>query len=172
VEEQKNLVVGVFEHLGQAEEAISDLWRAGFAHDRVDMATRSQGLTEATPQLELARDAADGAISGAVAGATIGTVAGLAAFAFIPGLGAVIGGGLLAGALGGMALGAAGGTFLGPFIALEMDEEDAHYYAHQIDEGRTVVVVQTTDRVEEARSILRRYGGRERLDRTGVVVPE
>jgi hypothetical protein len=171
VTEQKNLVVGVFEHQGQAEQAIADLWRAGFPHDRVDMATRSQGLMEATPQLELARDAADGAISGAVAGATIGTVAGLAAFALIPGLGVVIGGGLLAGALGGMALGAAGGTFLGPFIALEMDEADAQYYAHQIDEGRTVVVVQTPDRMEEARAILRRHGAVERQNQTAPATP-
>lgn len=162
MDERNNLVVGVFEHQAQAEEAISDLWRAGFAHDRVDMATRSQGLTEATPKLGLARDAAEGAISGAVAGATIGTVAGLAAFALIPGLGVVIGGGLLAGALGGMALGAAGGTFLGPFIALEMDEADAQYYAHQIDEGRTVVIVQTPDRVAEAQTILSRHGAVER----------
>jgi hypothetical protein len=73
----------------------------------------------------------------------------------------VIGGGLLAGILGGAALGAAGGTFLGPFVALEMDEEEARHYAREIDEGRTVVLVQAFERADEARAILARHGGRE-----------
>src|SRR5437764_664576 len=121
----RNLVVGIFSHQAQAEQAIIDLWRAGFAQDRVDMATRSQGVTDATPRFQVQKDAAEGALAGAVAGAGAGALAGAVAIALVPGLGTVIGGGLLAGLLGGAALGAAGGTFLGPFVALEMSEEDA-----------------------------------------------
>lgn len=162
--DRHNLVVGVFDHQGPAEQAVQELWQAGFARDRVDMVTRSQGVTKGTPDLQRQKDAADGAVTGAVAGVSVGAVAGAVAFMLIPGIGTAIGGGLLATILGGAALGAAGGTFLGPFVALQMDEDEAHYYAHQVDEGRTVVLVQTETRVPEARVILRKYGGRARAD--------
>jgi hypothetical protein len=156
-----NLVVGVFDQPAQAEKAVAALWRAGFAHDRVDMATRSEGVTRGTPRFEIQKDAADGAAVGAVAGASAGAVAGALAALLIPGLGTVIGGGLLAGILGGAALGAAGGTFVGPFVALEMSEEEAHHYSRVIESGRTIVLVQTDDRADEARSILRQHGADE-----------
>ena len=159
-----DLVVGVFEHRPQAEQAVAELWKVGFAHDRIDMATRD-GVTQASPNLHLQQNVAHSALTGAVAGASAGAVAGaLAVGLLVPGLGTVIGGGLLAGALGGAALGAAGGTFLGPFIALEMGEDDAHYYAHAVDEGRTVVLVDAGGRAGEARAVLRRHGGRGRGD--------
>src|SRR5947199_7294109 len=69
-----NLVVGVFDHLPPAEQAIQDLWQAGFAHDRIDMVTRSQGVTEGTPRFERDKDAATGALTGAAAGAATGVV--------------------------------------------------------------------------------------------------
>ncbi len=71
---------------------------------------------------------------------------------------------MLAGIIGGAALGAAGGSFLGPFIALEMPHDEAHHYARQIEEGRTVVLVQTRDRIGEARAILRAHGADESRD--------
>ena len=79
----------------------------------------------------------------------------------VPGIGLVIGGGLLAGILGGAALGAAGGTFLGPFVAMKMDESEARDYARAVEEGRTVVLVYTTDRADEAKSILERAGSKQ-----------
>jgi hypothetical protein len=158
----RDLVVGVFEHRPQAERAVIELWKAGFAHDRVDLVTRD-GATQASPNLHLQNDASDGALAGAAAGAGVGAVAGAIAMMFVPGIGTVLGGGLLAGLIGGAALGAAGGTFIGPFIALEMAEDDAHYYAHAVDEGRTVVVVKDPHRGDEARAILREAGARERV---------
>jgi outer membrane lipoprotein SlyB len=152
----------VFDHQPQAEAAVADLWGAGFARDRVDMVTRSQGVTEATPDLTMQKDAADGAVVGAFAGASVGAVAGAVATLLIPGIGIVIGGGLLAGILGGAALGAAGGTFLGPFVALGMDEASAHHYARHLDEGRTVVLVRAYERAAEASAILSRHGGHDR----------
>jgi hypothetical protein len=159
---QKNLVVGVFDHSPPAEQAIVDLYRAGFPQDRIDMVTRTGGTTRATPRIETDTDASTGALAGAVAGATTGAVAGAVAAFLIPGLGTVIGGGLLAGIIGGAALGAAGGTFLGPFLALQMSPDEAHYYAQEVDQGRTVVLVQTADRAAEAWDILSRHGARRR----------
>src|SRR5262249_50791852 len=133
------LVVGVFDHLPDAEKAIQELWQAGFAQDRIDMITRSAGRISATPRYHWNKEAAYGALAGAAAGATVGVVAGALATIIVPGLGAVLGGGLILSAIGGAAVGAAGGTFLGPFIALGMSSDEAHYYATEIDEGSTVV---------------------------------
>jgi hypothetical protein len=155
------LVVGVFDHLPDAERAIQELWQAGFAPDRIDMITRSEGKTGGTPRFEWQKEAADGAVAGSVAGATAGAVAGALATVLVPGLGTVLGGGLLL-ALAGGALGAAGGTFLGPFIALEMSSDEAHYFAREVDEGRTIVVVKTDDRAAEAAEILRKHGAHQR----------
>jgi hypothetical protein len=169
-----NLVVGVFDHLPPAEQAIQDLWQAGFAHDRIDMVTRSQGVTEGTPRFERDKDAATGALTGAAVGAAAGVVAGALTAVLVPGVGTILGGGLLAGAIGaigGGTLGAAGGTFVGPFIALAMSPDEAHYYAKEIDEGRTVVLVQTVDRAAEARDILRRHGARENQGTPGAGTP-
>jgi hypothetical protein len=154
------LVVAVFDHLPQAEHAIQDLWVVGFPHDHIDMITGSEGQTGATPRFEWQKEAADGAVIGSVAGATAGAVAGALASILIPGLGTVLGGGLLVAILGGSALGAAGGTFLGPFIALQMSSDEAHYFANEVDEGRTVVLVQTEDRSAEAVAIFHRHGPR------------
>jgi hypothetical protein len=171
VSKQQKLVVGVFDHLQQAEQAILELWQAGFPHDRIDMITRSEGQTAATPRFERNKEAAQGAVAGAAVGATAGALAGALAMVLIPGLGialgsgllvSTIGGELLAGALGGGALGAAGGTFLGPFLALEMSSDEAHYYATEVDEGRTVVLVQDEHRAAEAEAILKKHGARLR----------
>ncbi len=161
---RNDLAIGVFDKQADAERAIAALWHGGFPRDSIDMATRSQGVTKGTPRLDEQADAADGAVVGTVAGASAGAVAGAVATLLIPGLGTILGGSLLAGIIGGAALGAAGGSFLGPFIALEMPHDEAHHYARQIEEGRTVVLVQTRDRIGEARAILRAHGADESRD--------
>ncbi len=156
--QREGVVAGVFDEPAAAERAVAALWRAGFAHDRIDMVTRDQGAVPGTPRLAIQKDAAQGAVAGAATGAGAGAVAGALASLLIPGLGTVLGGGLLIGALGGAALGAAGGTFLGPFVAMEMNEDEAHHYSRHVEEGRTVVLVRAGDRSEEARTVLRQAG--------------
>lgn len=151
----KDLVIGVFEQEAQAEQAVSALWRAGFAPDRIDMANRRIGVVPGTPRLQFQKDAAEGAAAGAVAGAASGAVAGVVAGSLMPGVGTVLGG------VGGAALGAAGGTFLGPFVAMDVAEEDASHYSNAIDQGRTLVIVRQIGRTDEAREILRAHGGFE-----------
>jgi hypothetical protein len=154
-ENRKDLVIGVFEQEAQAEQAVSALWRAGFAPDRIDMANRRMGVVPGTPRLQFQKDAAEGATMGAVAGAGAGAVAGAVAGSIVPGVGTVLGG------VGGAALGAAGGTFLGPFLAMEISEEDDQHYSTAIDQGRTLVIVRQIGRSDEAREVLRNNGGHE-----------
>jgi hypothetical protein len=158
-----DIVAGVFDDVRQAEKAIADLYRAGFPVDRIDMVTRSQGETEGTPDFALQKNAADGTVTGGAIGAAVGALAAAAATLLIPGIGLVLGAGLLVSVIGGAALGAAGGSLLGTFVALEMSEDDARYYAKAVEhEGRTVVLVQTPDRRDEARIILARNGAHQR----------
>ncbi|HWG42996.1 MAG TPA: hypothetical protein VN688_09435 [Gemmataceae bacterium] len=158
---KKDLVIGVFEQEAQAEQAISALWRAGFAPDRIDMANRRMGVVPGTPRLQFQKDAAEGATTGAVAGAGAGAVAGAVAGSLLPGIGTILGG------IGGAALGAAGGTFLGPFLAMEISEDEAHHYSNAINQGRTLVIVRQIGRADEARDVLREHGGCELHDYLG-----
>jgi hypothetical protein len=97
-----------------------------------------------------AQHAADeGAVAGALVGASLGVAVG-AVVALIPGLGVAV---ILLSAIGGLT-GAAVGAYAGPFIALEMTEAEAQEHAERIEQGRTVVVVKTADRQEEAESIM------------------
>lgn len=158
IEPRNDLVIGVFEQESQAEQAVAELWRAGFAPDRIDMANRRIGVVRGTPRLQFQQDAAEGATAGAVAGATAGAVAGLVAGSLLPGVGTVLGG------IGGAALGAAGGTFLGPFVAMEISEEDATHYSQAMEQGRSLVIVRQIGRMDDAREILRAHGGCELPD--------
>jgi uncharacterized membrane protein len=155
---RKDLVIGVFEQEAQAEQAVSALWKAGFAPDRIDMANRRVGIVRGTPRLQFTEDAAEGATAGAVAGAAAGAVAGVVAGSLLPGVGTVVGG------VGGAALGGAGGTFLGPFVAMDIAEEDAHHYSQVVNQGRTLVIVRQIGRCDEAREVLRAHGGLELPD--------
>ena len=104
-----DLVVAVFDDVRHAEQAIADLYKEGFALDKMDMVTRSQGETSATPNFAAQKHAADGAVVGAATGAGVGAVAGAAAAAaaviLIPGFGIALAAGLLAGAVGGTGAG-------------------------------------------------------------------
>lgn len=158
IEPRKDLAIGVFEQEAQAEQAVSALWKAGFAPDRIEVVNRRLGAVVGTPRLQFQEDATEGATAGAVAGGTAGAVAGLVAGSLLPGVGTVIGG------IGGAALGAAGGTYLGPFVAMEMHEEDATHYSEAVDQGNTLVIVRQIGRIEEAREVLRANGGFELHD--------
>ena len=161
-----DLVVGVFDDVAAAERAIADLHRAGFALDKIDMVTRSQGETSGTPDFALQKSAAEGAVGGARGGGGRGRAGrgrGRCGHGADPRRGACHGRRLLAGILGGAAVGAVGGSLIGPFVALEMSEEEArHYHRAVVEEGRTLVLVQTPDRQGDARAILTRHGGVER----------
>jgi hypothetical protein len=152
-------VLGIFDDQNHALNAIRDLHRAGFREDQLGLASR-HWVAEA-PELakvELQHRAGDSAITGAAVGGGLGAVAGGVAVSVIPVVGPVLAGGLLAGALGGAALGAALGTFAGPFVALGLSDYDAQSYAQHVEAGRTVVIVRTEDRKEEARDLLVRHG--------------
>ncbi len=152
-------VLGIFDDQNHALNAIKDLRRAGFSEDQLGLASRHWvAEVPELAQVEMQHTAGDSAITGAAVGGGIGAVAGAVAASVIPVAGPVLAGGLLVGALGGAALGAAVGTFAGPFVALGLSDRDAQQYAQHVEAGRTVVLVHTEDRKDEARDLLVRHG--------------
>jgi len=154
-----DMVLGIFDDQGHALQAIWELRNAGFQEDQLGLASR-HAVPEAPElaQVGLQQTAGDSAITGAAVGGGVGAVAGAVAASVIPVAGPFLAGGLLAGAIGGAALGAAVGTFAGPFVALGLSKNDAQLYAQHVEAGRTVVLVGTHDRKEEARDLLVRNG--------------
>lgn len=160
--------VGVFGTRADADAAISALYDAGFTASEIGVVSRDSRGTPAVVTTETeaekeAEDAGEGAVVGAVAGAGIG---GLIGAGVLAGVIPVIGPALFAGTLGILASNAAGGAavagVIGALMGWGIPKEDAEYYQGEIVAGRTVVTVSGTDRCDEARDIMRRYGATSR----------
>ncbi|GAC1656723.1 MAG: hypothetical protein NVS4B7_00990 [Ktedonobacteraceae bacterium] len=161
---QSSVVVGVFQDMAQARQAIDDLRRAGFTEDVVGFLSRAD-TTEAGD------DRGANVATGAVEGGVIGIALGAAAALLIPGFGPAIAGGILAATLGGAALGAAAGGIIGSLTGMGVAEEEAHFYQQELGAGRTIVTVKTIDArgQEEAETILRRNGAYDASTKSGIV---
>ncbi|MBY0526358.1 MAG: general stress protein [Gemmataceae bacterium] len=150
-------VIAVFPDRLLAEAAVDELWHAGFPKNRVGFAAPGEAFHQASTKTEANEErAATGAVAGAATGTVLGALAGAVATVALPGLGAIITGGVLMGM--GAATGAALGTFAGPFLAMGFSKEDVERYENDVRAGRSLVVVQTEDRGEEAVAVLRSHG--------------
>ena len=115
-----------------------------------------EGITFSTPQ-----DAAAGAAVGGGIGLVTGLLAAAAALA-IPGVGIVLSGGILAGALGAAAATAAAGAAVGGVAGyltdMGMPQQAAQNVASRLSEGDYLVTVDAdTSRYDELRQILFKY---------------
>jgi hypothetical protein len=149
--------VGVFHDRQEAEAAVTDLHRAGFRQDQIGVVARHEEAEEGSAG-EKETKAAAGGVTGMVAGGTLGTLLGAVAAGLIPGVGPVLGAGILAAAVGGAATGAVAGGILGTLIGLSIPEEDARYYHGEFEAGRTLVTIKADGRYDEAVRILRTHG--------------
>lgn len=158
-------VFGVFETRAAADRAVAELKKVGFDDDDIGMVYRdAEGKTVKTGAADdtyAEEGAAIGAGAGALGGAAVG--AGLA-FGVIPAIGPALAIGALGTILLNAATGAAIGGLAGALIGWGIPEEDAEFYENEIKTGRYLVLVDTKDRADEARTILHRGGG---YDRTG-----
>lgn len=155
------IIIGSFENLAQAEQAIRALHNAGFQNEQIGFLVRNnadmvEGL-QPNPQAEMVADTAGGAISGGILGGIVGAAAAL----LIPGIGPVIAGGILAATIGGILIGATAGGIIGALTGMGVSQEEAEYYQHEFEAGRAIVAINVDGRTQnpqEARAILRRYG--------------
>jgi hypothetical protein len=164
------VVAGLFPDMRSARDAVTELKAAGFTNKEIGLAMTNP--TEAAMQTETVTDtrAAEEAATGAVGGGVLGGLTGLlvaAGVVAIPGLGALLAGGVLASALGitgasvvaGTGLGAATGGLVGGLIGLDIPESDARHFEAGIRSGRVLVLVHARERIEEAQVILQRHHG-------------
>jgi len=161
-------VVGLFDDLSDARDAVDELVGAGFDRNDISLIASDRDQTYST-HLDTDVDAevaaeqgAEGAVAGAVAGGAIGGLAGvllgIGAFA-IPGIGPIIAAGPIVAGLTGAGIGAVVGGLTGALVSWGIPEEEAGYYAEGIRRGGTLVGVKTDEsRVDEAVSIMNDHG--------------
>jgi hypothetical protein len=149
--------VGVFEDRRHARIAVDELVRNGFSLEQIGFVMPEERPLVDPPHVDHPSRTPEGAAAGAAAGGTLGGLVGAAlATAFIPGVGPVLAGGVLAAGVAGAAFGLAGGGLLGALLGMSVPEEDARVYEEAFHSGRTIVTVHAGDRHDEAVAILRR----------------
>jgi hypothetical protein len=155
----RTAVCGVFADRGQAQRAVEELKRVGFAHDRIGVIARDHDPDSPAINAATETKVAEGSVVGAATGAGIGALwaLGIAAQVFPP-LGVVVGGPLLA-FLASAGVGATAGTIIGALVGAGLPEDEARFYEGEIKAGRTLVTVDAGSRSDEAASVLRRSGG-------------
>jgi len=156
---KRSTVVGVFTDRTQAQQAVSELRKAGFPEDRIGIVTRDEDAQKMGATAGKGSKVAAGAATGVATGAGVGALWALGiAAGMLPAIGPVIAGGLLASVLASAAGGAAVAGIVGALIGLGIPEEEAKYYESEVHSGRTLVTVKADSRYDEATGILRRFG--------------
>lgn len=161
---ERSIVVGVFANREQAYCAEQALRNIGFRDDQIGVAMRSDntapGTTEynATTTESRGTHAAEGGVGGAVSGGIVGGLIGAAAAIFIPGVGPVVAGGILATALAGAATGAVAGGILGTLAGLGVPDDEAHFYNDEFNAGRIVMTARADGRYDQVHDIFRQCG--------------
>lgn len=137
------VAVGVFQHLKDANKALEDLQSKGVKKDRITLLTPGdpKSAVDEIPTTE-GEQHGMGAALGGVVGASAGVGLGeIAASVLLPGVGPVIGFGILATGI----LGAAGGVAAGDALEKSMEQglpiDEVFIYEDALRQGRSVVVV-------------------------------
>lgn len=162
-------VVGVFSDRSQADQAVDALRAGGFRETQIGVMTRtvesvaSDRANAAVADEDAEENAGVGALTGAAAGAGIGGLIGLGVISgVIPVIGPALAAGTLGVILSNAAAGAAVAGLAGTLIGWGVSDEDARYYEREFTSGKTIVTVAADHREDEARAILRRFGGSTR----------
>ena len=158
----KKIIGGVFSKVGNAEQAIMDLQHHGygsndisvFAKDKSKVAVLEDEMETPVSSNKGGRGknsgkgAGLGALSGGVLGGIGGLITGLGLLA-IPGLGQIAAAGPIAAALTGAGVGAGGGGIVGALVGAGMSENDAKMYESHLKEGKVIVIVEATEKLQD-----------------------
>lgn len=154
-------VVGVFEDVQHARDAIRDLRNAGFDADHIGLISHEKNWKAANQIVdEEPANTDEAAAAGAAAGAGVGALWGLGIVAgMLPAIGPAIVGGTLGMILSSAVAGAAVAGLGGALIGMGVPDDEAKYYESEFKTGRTLVTVDTDMRHDEAVHIMQRNGG-------------
>lgn len=156
-------VIGVFEDADSATQALNALRDAGFTPEQVSVIARdtrtTRDMAENTDMV--AEDAGKGAVVGTVLGGLAGWLVGVSALA-IPGIGPIVGAGIIGSTLAGAGIGAAAGGLIGALSSYGVPEEDARQYEESVRQGSVLLTVHANDdtQAQWANTIFGDQGGR------------
>ena len=174
----RRTVVGVFDGPNHAETALNALKNGGFRPEQVSVVARDKGDTEQMVEnTGMGSGAATGAVAGGLLGGLAGFLVGISALV-IPGIGPIVGSGILLSTLAGAGIGAAAGGLVGALAEHGVPEEDARGYEDHVRRGSILLTVHadTDQEAQEAHRLLaggsdvRAYGtggARESMARIG-----
>jgi uncharacterized membrane protein len=160
---ERSTVLGTFAHETEAMRALEALREAGFRPEQVSVISRDTATTArlGTDTDMIADEAGRGAMTGTLLGGLAGWLIGLSAFA-IPGVGPIVGAGIIGTTLAGAGLGAAAGGLVGALGTHGIPAVEARDYEEALQGGHILLAVHATTPTETARvrAILQRNGGR------------
>jgi hypothetical protein len=156
------VIAAVFDVEEDAVQALDALREAGIHPEQVSVMMPDRvatGAEEDDAGAQMAGGAAGGATMGGIVGGLAGWLLGIGALA-IPGIGPVLGAGVLGSILAGAAIGAAAGGLLGGLVSLGIPEEEARTYERHLQAGRVLVTVHPADvpTAEQLRDVLEANG--------------
>ncbi len=150
-------VAALFYNHEEANKAIEALISAGFPENTIGVAARpDEPPPEDVDRLDEPNakgGAATGAAGGGLIGGIFGLLVGLGAIA-IPGIGAILVGGVLGATLTGLGIGAASGGLVGALIGMGIHVDEANRIERGLVDGATVVTVEAGERSNEALEVL------------------
>jgi hypothetical protein len=156
----RTTVVGVFDDRRHANQAITELHKAGFGESQIGVV---MWHAEGAPDIAGAEHdshAASGALTGALTGLGLGALAGLGVLAgVLPVVGPAIAAGTLGIILSNAAAGAGIAGLVGALVGAGIPENEAKYYQGELESGRSIVTINAAGRAVEATAILRQCGG-------------
>ena len=146
----------LYDDLAEARRAVEALQNAGFSDSEVSIVSRAGDGTVTDERTQ-----SSGAVTGAEVGGAVGVGAGILTalgVMAIPGIGPLVGAGMLATTIVTGTGGVLAGGLVGALTDFGIDEADADVYAEGIRRGSSLVTVTTSDdRLPEADGILRQY---------------
>ncbi len=166
-EKLEKKIIATFPDEKVAKKTVSELRSQGFEddisvlqHDHINQSDDNEEadfLTDQTIDGNFNLMGGDGTMVGSGIGAVAGLFLGAGAL-LVPGVGPI----LAVGPISGILAGALTGGLAGALIDYGIPEDRSQFYEEKVQEGNTVVIVQSPEeRVEEAAEILRRNGDEE-----------
>jgi len=159
----RHTVVGVFDGPNHAEQALTGLKNAGFTPEQVSVVAKENAETRQMVEntgMGTGEAAGSGAVAGTVIGGIAGWLFGISALA-IPGIGPIVGAGIIGTTLAGAGIGAATGGLIGALTSEGVDEADAREYEGHVRSGSILLTVHATsaDQEQAARDIFNGVSG-------------
>lgn len=162
------LITGMFDNRKDAEHAVDALLERGATRDDISIVVNDKARSQYFPNdpaQDMGNKAGEGAGVGAAVGGTLGAIGGALALTagnlFLPGVGLLAAGPLLAG-LAGAGAGGLAGTLVGALVGMGIPEEEAARYEAGLREGRILVGVNVQNNsVDEAHAILNAQGAQQ-----------